>query len=76
MGIAAAQRKAANHWHAAGLEDDSLREARPLPVAFGKSTDVDAFCVVAAETRVDAAHPLKLVDGPGLRFCGVNHAPR
>jgi hypothetical protein len=50
VGIAAAQGKAADHWHAAALEDDSLREARPLPVAIEKSSDAYAFRVVATET--------------------------
>src|SRR5712675_3579104 len=68
-GIAAAQGKAADHWHAAALEDDSLREARPLPVAVEKSSNAYALRVIATETRVDAAHPLKLIDEPrGRQF--------
>jgi hypothetical protein len=67
MGIAAAQGKAADHWHAAALEDYSLRETRPLPVAFEKSSNAYAFRVIATETGVDAAHPLKLIDEPCRR---------
>ena len=67
VGIAAAQGKAADHWHAAALEDDSLRKARPLPVAIEKSSNAYAFRVIATETRVDAAHPLKLIDEPRRR---------
>src|SRR4029077_13581148 len=66
-GIAAAQGKAADHWHAAALEDDSLREAHPLPVAIEKSSNAYAFRVIATETRVDAAPPLKLIDEPRRR---------
>ena len=53
--------------HAAALEDDSLREARPLPVAIEKSSNAYAFRVIATETRVDAVHPLKLIDKPRRR---------
>jgi hypothetical protein len=67
VGVADAQGKAADHWHAAALEDDSLREARPLPVAFEKSSNAYAFRVIATETRVDAVHPLKLIDEPRRR---------
>jgi hypothetical protein len=53
-----AQGKAADHWHAAALEDDCLREARPLPVAIEKSPNAYAFRVSATEARVDAADSL------------------
>src|ERR1700732_1768681 len=67
VGVAAAQGKAADHWHAAALEDDSLREARPLPVAVEKSSNTYAFRVIATETRVNAVTPLKLIKEPRRR---------
>src|SRR4029077_1716923 len=76
VGIAAAQRKAADHRHPAAPEDDSLREARPLSVAIEKSSNAYAFRVIATETRVDAAHPLKLIDEPRRRqFLGAEPPP-
>ena len=66
MGIAATQGKAADHRHPAALEDNSLRQARPLAVAIEKSSYAYPFCVIAAETGVPAAHPLQTVDEPRL----------
>src|ERR1700733_3709337 len=64
VGIGAAQGKASDHWEATTMKDVSLREARPLPVAIEKSLNAYAFRVIATKSRLDAGHPLKLVDKP------------
>jgi hypothetical protein len=67
VGIDAAQGEATNHGHAAALEDHSLREACTLAVTLEKSSNANAFRMIATETRVNATHPLKLIDEPRRR---------
>jgi hypothetical protein len=54
IGIAAAEREAADDRRAAGLEQSGLREARSLATAIERAADAHAFGMIAAERRVPA----------------------
>ena len=66
IGIAAAERKAADDRHASGLEHNSLRKARSLAVAIEKTCDAHAFGMIATETGMESVDFLKTVDEPRL----------
>src|SRR5260370_14123424 len=62
IGIAAAEREAADDRHAAGPEQSGLREARSLTIAIEKTSDAHAFGMIATETGVDSKDLFKTVD--------------
>jgi hypothetical protein len=66
IGIAAAERKAADDRHAPGLEHNGLRKARSLAVAIEKTCDAHAFGMIATETGMETVDFLKTVDEPRL----------
>ena len=64
IGIAAAEREAADDRHAAGLEHSGFREARSLAIAIEKTADAHAFGMIAAEPGLDSEDLFKTVDEP------------
>ena len=66
IGIAAAERKAADDRRASGLEHNGLRKARSLAVAIEKTCDAHAFGMIATETGMESVDFLKTVDEPRL----------
>jgi len=65
--LAAGQREAPDHGHAAGLEDNRLRETHSIPVAGEKSGNAYAFGMVATKAGMDAVDALERVGESGRR---------
>src|SRR5882724_9794859 len=65
--LAAGQREAPDHGHAAGLEDNRLRETHSIPVACEKSGNAYAFGMVATKAGMDAVDALERVGESGRR---------